>query len=155
MGRVSILDVDVHHGNGTQDIFYDRGDVQFVSIHGDPSGFYPFFWGYEDQIGHGEGVGTTVNLPLPRGSDETAYFGSLSTAMRRIEEFRPDAIVVSLGLDIFVDDPYAAFRITTGGFAHIATSIGALRKPTVILQEGGYMCSELGANLLSFMAGFE
>ncbi len=154
VNRVSILDVDVHHGNGTQDIFYDRGDVQFVSIHGDPAGFYPFFWGYTDQAGRGDGAGTTVNLPLPLGSDETAYFKALSTALRHIEDFKADAIVVSLGLDIFVGDPYAAFRITTAGFAHIATSIHALRKPTVILQEGGYMCSELGANLLSFMDGF-
>ena len=151
--RVTILDVDVHHGNGTQDIFYDRGDVQFVSIHGDPAVFFPFFWGYGDQTGAGAGSGANVNLPLPLGTGEDTYLEALSVAMHRVEAFGPDAIVVSLGLDIFVGDPYAAFGITTAGFRRIAARIGALRKPTVILQEGGYMCPELGANLLAFLEG--
>lgn len=149
--RVTILDVDVHHGNGTQDIFYDRGDVQFVSLHGDPANFSPFFWGYADQVGRGEGLGSTVNLPMPLGVDEETYLETLSAALRKIEEYRPDALVVSLGLDTFVGDPYAAFNVTTRGFGRMASSISSLKLPTVILQEGGYMCSELGDNLLAFL----
>ena len=153
--HVTILDVDVHHGNGTQDIFYDRGDVQVVSIHGDPARFFPFYWGYADQVGRGPGVGATVNLPLPLGSNEATYLHALSVAIQHVEAFGPDAVVVSLGLDTFAGDPYAAFCVTTSGFGRIAARIGALRKPTVILQEGGYMCPELGANLLAFLHGME
>jgi acetoin utilization deacetylase AcuC-like enzyme len=153
--RVTILDVDVHHGNGTQDIFYDRADVQVVSIHGDPAEFFPFFWGYTDQIGRGEGAGATINLPLPLRSDENTYLEALSVAIGCIEAYGPDAVVVSLGLDIFAGDPYAAFGVTTAGFGRIAARIRTLRKPVVILQEGGYMCPELGANLLAFLEAFE
>lgn len=150
--RITILDVDVHHGNGTQDIFYDRGDVQFVSLHGDPADFSPFFWGYADQVGRGEGLGATVNLPLPLGVDQETYLETLDVALRKIEEHRPDALVVSLGLDTFVGDPYAAFNVTTQGFGRMAARIGSLERPTVILQEGGYLCPELGDNLLAFLA---
>jgi len=151
--RVTIIDVDVHHGNGTQDIFYDRGDVQFVSLHGDPSNFSPFFWGYKDQIGRGEGEGKTVNFPLALGCTEEQYLDALDVALKAVDGFKPDAIVISLGLDTFAGDPYAAFGITTDGFARIAAKIYALGKPTVILQEGGYICPELGDNLVSFLRG--
>jgi acetoin utilization deacetylase AcuC-like enzyme len=151
--KVTIIDVDVHHGNGTQDIFYDRGDVQFVSLHGDPSNFSPFFWGYKEQVGRGEGEGATVNFPLPIGCNESDYLETLAVAIKRIEAFGPDAIVISLGLDTFVGDPYAAFGITTPGFGRVAAQINALKKPSVVLQEGGYICPELGQNLLSFLQG--
>ncbi len=151
--RVTILDVDVHHGNGTQDIFYDRGDVQFVSLHGDPANFSPFFWGYKNQTGRGEGEGATVNFPLPLGCSEADYLDALSKALAAIEDFGPDALVISLGLDTFIGDPYAAFGITTAGFGRIAAKINALNKPSVVLQEGGYICPELGANLVSFLKG--
>ena len=149
--RVTILDVDVHHGNGTQDIFYSRGDVQFVSLHGDPADFSPFFWGYKDQVGQGDGLGATVNFPLPLGCSEDVYLEALSTAVRTIDGFKPDAVVVSLGLDVFVGDPYAAFGITTEGFGRIADQINRLKRPSVVLQEGGYLCPELGQNLLAFL----
>jgi acetoin utilization deacetylase AcuC-like enzyme len=151
--RVTILDIDVHHGNGTQDIFYDRGDVQFVSLHGDPANFSPFFWGYKDQVGRGEGEGATVNFPLPLGIDEESYLEALASALKCIQSFGPDALVISLGLDTFIHDPYAAFGITTTGYARIAAKINALKKPSVVLQEGGYLCPELGANLVSFLKG--
>ncbi|MGB8414933.1 histone deacetylase family protein [Paraburkholderia sp.] len=151
--RVTILDVDVHHGNGTQDIFYDRGDVQYVSLHGDPANFSPFFWGYRDQIGRGEGLGTTVNFPLRLGCSEAEYFDTLATALMEIRKYGPDALVVSLGLDTYVADPYAAFSITTAGFGKIGSLINDLKLPTVVLQEGGYICPELGQNLVSFLAG--
>ena len=151
--RVSILDVDVHHGNGTQDIFYDRGDVQFVSLHGDPAHFSPFFWGYKDQRGRGEGEGATVNFPLPLGIDEESYLEVLVTAVQCIKDFGPDALVISLGLDTYIKDPYAAFGITTEGYARIAAQVNALKKPSVVVQEGGYLCPELGANLVSFLKG--
>ena len=150
-GRVTILDVDVHHGNGTQDIFYDRGDVQFFFMIGVPSFFSPFFWGYKDQKGRGDGEGATVNLPLPLGSDEPTYLEALSVAIAQIAAFKPDALVVSLGLDTFVGDPYAAFGVTTDGFGRMAKMIFSLQVPTIVLQEGGYLCPELGPNLLSFL----
>lgn len=151
--RVTIIDVDVHHGNGTQDIFYDRGDVQFVSLHGDPAEFSPFFWGFKDQVGRGEGLGTTVNLPLSLGCGEADYLEALASAIKSVEAYGPDAIVVSLGLDTFIGDPYAAFGVTTEGFGRIAAQINALKRPTVVLQEGGYLCPELGQNLLAFLNG--
>jgi acetoin utilization deacetylase AcuC-like enzyme len=151
--RVTILDVDVHHGNGTQDIFYDRGDVQFVSLHGDPANFSPFFWGYKDQTGRGEGAGATVNFPLPLGINEADYLTALGSALKSVEAFGPDALVISLGLDTFIRDPYAAFGITTQGYARIAEKINALNKPSVVVQEGGYICPELGDNLVSFLKG--
>jgi acetoin utilization deacetylase AcuC-like enzyme len=151
--RVTVLDVDVHHGNGTQDIFYDRADVQFVSLHGDPSEFSPFFWGYQEQIGRGDGEGATSNFPLPLGCPEDRYLETLDVALKAIEEFRPDALVISLGLDTFAGDPYATFGITTEGFGRMSTKIKALGKPTVIIQEGGYVCPELGKNLVAFLQG--
>jgi acetoin utilization deacetylase AcuC-like enzyme len=151
--RVTILDVDVHHGNGTQDIFYDRGDVQFVSLHGDPANFSPFFWGYKNQTGRGEGLGATVNFPLPLGTVEPTYLDTLKDAVAAIAAFAPDAIVVSLGLDTFVGDPYAAFGITTEGFGRIAALINGLKKPTVTVLEGGYLCPELGTNVARYLRG--
>ena len=151
--RVTILDIDVHHGNGTQDIFYDRGDVQFVSLHGDPANFSPFFWGYKDQTGRGDGAGATVNFPLPLGINEADYLDVLSVALKSIETFGPAALVISLGLDTFIGDPYAAFGITTEGYGRIAAKINALKKPSVVLQEGGYLCPELGKNLVTFLKG--
>jgi acetoin utilization deacetylase AcuC-like enzyme len=149
--RVTILDVDVHHGNGTQDIFYDRGDVQFVSLHGDPANFSPFFWGYRHQTGRGEGEGATVNFPLPLGISEDDYLMTLDQALEIIGRFNPDALVISLGLDTFKGDPYAAFNITTAGYGRMAAKIYALGRPTVAVLEGGYVCLELGTNLVTFL----
>lgn len=154
--RVAILDVDLHHGNGTQDIFYDRSDVLTVSIHADPVRFYPFFWGYADETGAGAGEGANLNLPLPRGSSDSAFMDALSVALNKVQSFNPDAIVIALGLDAYEGDPIAGLAITTGGFARIGEAIGvALNLPTVIVQEGGYPCEELGGNLSSFLGAYE
>lgn len=149
--RVSILDLDVHHGNGTQDIFYSRHDVQTVSIHGDPAGFYPFFWGYEDQRGEGKGDGYTLNMPLPLGTGNAAYMEALRLVLTQIETYRPDALVVSLGLDTFKGDPYAAFKIDQAGFAEMGALVRQASIPTLTLQEGGYICPELGENLIAYL----
>ncbi|MGB5247945.1 MAG: histone deacetylase family protein [Woeseia sp.] len=152
--RVAILDVDVHHGNGTQDIFYERGDVLTVSIHADPVRFYPFFWGYADERGAGDGQDANYNFPLPRGTNDDDYLPVLDEAIARVRKFKPGALVVALGLDAYVNDPYQGFAITTPGFARIAARIAALNLPTVLVQEGGYLSDGLGANLESFLQGF-
>jgi len=152
--RVTILDVDVHHGNGTQDIFYDRGDVQFISLHADPSGFYPFFFGYEDQRGEGDGLGANINYPLALGTDDDGFFDALQRACDDLDAFDPGIVVVSLGLDISQSDPYAAFRITGDGFERIGAQLASLGRPTVVLQEGGYISDVLGDCLVRCLAPF-
>jgi acetoin utilization deacetylase AcuC-like enzyme len=152
--RVAILDVDVHHGNGTQRIFYERSDVLTVSLHADPVRFYPFFWGYENETGAGAGTGFNRNLPLPRGTSDAEYLPVLHDALETISDFAPDALVVALGLDAHEDDPYRGMAITTAGFGQIAEIIGQLGLPTVLVQEGGYLSDALGANLSAFLDGF-
>jgi acetoin utilization deacetylase AcuC-like enzyme len=152
--RVAVLDVDVHHGNGTQDIFYERSDVLTVSIHADPIRFYPFYWGYANERGAGAGKDANCNFPLPRGTVDDEYLPVLDDALARVKKFAPGALVVALGLDAFEGDPYQGFGITTAGFARIAQRIAALKLPTLLVQEGGYLCDELGDNLESFLQGF-
>jgi acetoin utilization deacetylase AcuC-like enzyme len=154
MKRVAILDVDLHHGNGTQGIFYARDDVLTVSLHADPVRFYPFFWGHADERGKGRGLGYNLNLPLPRKSADEQFLEALSAGLRRIEAFAPDAVVVALGLDAFEGDPFGGLSVTTPGFARIAEQIAGLGLPSVIVQEGGYLCDALGDNLTSFLNGF-
>lgn len=153
--RPAILDVDVHHGNGTQGIFYHRREVLTVSIHADPIRFYPFFWGHAEERGAGDGLGYNLNLPLPRGTDDAAYLEALDTALARIRAFGADVIVVALGLDAHENDPFKGFRVTTPGFARIAGRIAGLGLPMLIVQEGGYLQPDLGANLTSFLTGLE
>lgn len=152
--RPAVLDVDVHHGNGTQGIFYHRRDVLTVSIHADPVRFYPFFWGHADERGTAEGMGYNLNLPLPRGTDDANYIEALDTALSRIRAFGADVVVVALGLDAHENDPFQGFRVTTAGFARIAEVIARIGAPALIVQEGGYLQPDLGANLTSFLTGF-
>jgi len=153
--RVAILDVDLHHGNGTQDIFYERDDVLTVSIHADPDRFYPFFWGAEKETGFGRGEGFNANFPLARGSKDDVFLGALDQALSRIDVYDPGALVIALGLDASEHDPFGGLSISTKGFELIGAAIArAGRRPTVILQEGGYLCDQLGDNLASFLAGF-
>jgi acetoin utilization deacetylase AcuC-like enzyme len=152
--RVAILDVDLHHGNGTQGIFYARGDVLTVSIHADPVRFYPFFWGHADERGDGPGLGANLNLPLPRKTADAGFLEALDAGLRRIRSHAPDALVVALGLDAFEGDPFGGLSVTTAGFARIAGAIAGLALPTVIVQEGGYLCDALGENLTAFLTGF-
>ncbi|TPM03189.1 histone deacetylase family protein [Mesorhizobium sp. B2-3-11] len=152
--RVAILDVDLHHGNGTQGIFYARPDVLTVSLHADPVRFYPFFWGHAHERGEGPGLGYNFNLPLPRKSADAAFLEALGVAFQRIRAFSPDALVVALGLDAFEGDPFGGLSVTTPGFSRIGEAIAGLGLPTVIVQEGGYLCDGLGDNLTAFLTGF-
>jgi acetoin utilization deacetylase AcuC-like enzyme len=153
--RVAILDVDLHHGNGTQGIFYARADVLTVSIHADPSSFYPFFWGHASERGEGAGDGYNLNLPLPLGSGDEPFLAALERGLAEIRSFAPEALVVALGLDAFEGDPLAGLKVTTRGFEEICRRIGALKLPTVLVQEGGYPSPELGRNLVASLKGFE
>lgn len=155
VNRVAILDVDVHHGNGTQGIFYDRADVFTISLHCDPSDFYPFFAGYEQERGTGSGEGFNLNLPLPKGSGDNAFLARLEEALAALRAYAPDVLFVALGLDAFEGDPFAGLGVTTEGFGAIGANIGFLGFPTVLVQEGGYNRDHLGANITSFIAGFE
>jgi acetoin utilization deacetylase AcuC-like enzyme len=153
--RVAILDVDVHHGNGTQGIFYRRGDVFTVSIHADPHFYYPFVWGYAHERGEGEGLGSNLNIPLALGTGDDGYIAALATAKRAIDAFAPTALVLALGLDASEHDPLAALKITTDGFRRIGEAVARFGLPTVIVQEGGYLSDILGANLTATLRGFE
>lgn len=152
--RVAILDVDLHHGNGTQGMFYDRGDVLTVSIHADPERFYPFFWGYADEVGTGDGLGANLNLPLPRGTGDEGFMAALATAMDAITAWGADSLVLALGLDAYEGDPFAGLGVTTAGFARIGQAVADMGLPTVIIQEGGYLCPELGENLKAVLGRF-
>ena len=152
--RPAILDVDVHHGNGTQGLFYHRSDVLTVSIHASPERFYPFFWGYAHERGAGQGMGYNLNLPLPRGTGDDEYLATLDLALGRIRAFGADCVVVALGLDAFVGDPFKGLAVTTDGFGRIGAAIAALGLPSLFVQEGGYLCDQLGNNLSSVLNGF-
>ncbi len=152
--RVAILDVDLHHGNGTQAIFYARSDVLTVSLHADPVRFYPFFWGHAVERGVGPGLGYNLNLPLPRGTGDDGFMAALDHARERIKAFAPDALVVALGLDAHESDPFRGLSVTTAGFARIGAAIGQMALPTVLVQEGGYLNAALGDNLVAFLGGF-
>ena len=154
LDRVAVLDVDYHHGNGTQDIFWDRDDVLFVSIHGDPNTEYPFYLGHADERGAGAGEGFNHNFPLPRGTDWAAYAATLETALGRITDYAPQALVVSLGVDIFEGDPISQFRLGKEDFPRLGARIAALGLPTVLVQEGGYAVEEIGDNVASVLAAF-
>ncbi len=151
--RVVILDIDLHHGNGTQGIFYQRADVLTISIHADPVRFYPFFWGHVDERGEGPGLGYNLNLPLERKSGDAEFLAALDVAFRRIRAYAPDALVVALGLDAFEGDPFGGLSVSTPGFARIGEAIAGLGLPTAIVQEGGYLCDALSDNLTSFLTG--
>ncbi|GAB4347315.1 MAG: histone deacetylase family protein [Oricola sp.] len=152
--RPAILDIDVHHGNGTQGIFYRRADVLTVSIHADPERFYPFFWGYAQERGAGDGTGYNLNLPLQRGTGDDDYLKTLDLAFERIAAFGSDVLIVALGLDAHVDDPFKGLAVTTPGFGRIGAAIAGLSLPTLFVQEGGYLSDMLGDNLIHVLQGF-
>lgn len=152
-GRVAILDVDYHHGNGTQDIFYDRSDVLTVSIHGHPKIAYPYFSGFADEVGEGAGKGFNHNYPLPEAVDDRRYLETLDEALGVIRRFKPEALVVSLGLDIAKADPTGTWTITPEALYEIGNRIGGLRLPTLLVQEGGYNTRSLGRNAARMLTG--
>lgn len=153
--KVAVLDIDVHHGNGTQSIFYERADIFTQSIHADPANYFPFYAGYADETGSGAGAGFNRNFPLPQGTDDATWLRVISEALAAIDAYRPAALVVALGLDAAADDPIGCFKITRAGFAEAARAIAGLGLPTVIVQEGGYLCEALPRNLSAFLSGFE
>lgn len=152
--RVAIIDVDLHHGNGTQDIFWQRSDVWTGSVHVDPADFYPFFWGAADEVGEGEGTGYNCNVPLPLGADGIAFLQALSRLLSALAEFKPQAIVIALGLDAHKDDPLAGMTLETEDFYRIGQRLAQVKGPKVIVQEGGYPTDSLGDNLAAFLQGF-
>jgi acetoin utilization deacetylase AcuC-like enzyme len=152
--RVAILDIDSHHGNGTQGIFWDRPDVLFVSLHGDPNRYYPWFTGHAEERGGGPGEGFNLNFPLPIGSGDEAWLAALGDGIKAIRDFRPDALVVSLGFDASEHEPLNALAVTADGFARAGEMIGGLGLPAAIIQEGGYNVGLLGALLARFLDGY-
>ncbi|MBD7941289.1 histone deacetylase family protein [Brevundimonas sp. Sa3CVA3] len=153
--RVAVLDVDYHHGNGTQDIFWEDGSVFFASIHGDPNTEYPFYWGHADERGEGAGEGATLNLPLPRGTTAAPYLAALDQALAAIDAFDPGLLVISFGADTWEQDPISHFKLTTEDYPVLAQRIAALGRPTLIVMEGGYAVGALGDNVAGFLSGFD
>lgn len=154
LARVAILDIDVHHGNGTQGIFYARDDVHFVSVHGDPAQLFPYFAGYAEERGAGAGTGHTLNLPLPMKSEDGPWLAAVEQGLASIRRFAPGALCVSLGFDAFKGDPSADLAVSTRGFGRAGSLIGALGVPILLVQEGGYVVPSLAANLDAFLDGF-
>jgi acetoin utilization deacetylase AcuC-like enzyme len=151
---LAVLDVDYHHGNGTQDIFWTRGDVFFASLHATPDTEYPYFLGYADETGAGDGAGCNLNLPMPRGTTWPAYAEALEVAIRAIERHGADALVVSLGVDTFEHDPISGFALASADFATLGRRIATMGLPTVLVQEGGYAVAEIGDNVASVLQAF-
>jgi acetoin utilization deacetylase AcuC-like enzyme len=152
--RVAVLDVDSHHGNGTQGIFWARGDVLTVSVHGDPRDYYPWFVGHAAERGAGDGAERNLNLPLPRGSDDAAWLAAIAHGLEAIRAFGAEALVVPLGFDASEHEPLGVFRVTEDGFARAGALIAATRLPAAIVQEGGYNVPLLGTLLARFLAPF-
>ena len=152
--RVAILDVDYHHGNGTQQIFYERGDVSFISLHADPAHEYPFFSGYASERGAGTGAGANHNFPLPLGTDWGRYAPALDAAADVIRAFGADALVVSLGVDTSAED-YDTFELRADDFTRMGATIGALGLPTLLVQEGGYDLGVIGRNVVNVLRGVD
>ncbi|MCR5865099.1 histone deacetylase family protein [Aquincola sp. J276] len=152
--RVAVLDVDYHHGNGTQSIFYARGDVLTVSLHGDPSTEYPFYLGYADERGEGEGAGCNLNLPLPRGTGFADWRAALGRGLDEVKRFGAQALVVPLGVDTFEGDPISAFTLRSADYFDIGRDLASAGLPTVFTFEGGYAVAEVGINAVNVLEGF-
>ena len=152
--RIAVLDIDVHHGNGTQDLFYERDDVLFVSIHATPETYYPFFVGYAHETGRGAGEGYNLNIPLPQSTGDDGWCKAVASGLDRVREFKPDALVVSLGLDAHENDPLKGLQVTFDGFRRASEMIAAAGLPTVLVQEGGYLSPDLTTSLVAYLAGY-
>lgn len=154
-GSVAVIDIDYHHGNGTQEIFYERGDVMFVSLHADPAWEYPLYWGHADETGAGAGLGATINVPLPAGTDDHRYLDCLHRTLDHVRTFNPKYVVVSAGFDTWNNDPLGTFRLSLEGIAAVAEALVGLQRPTVIVQEGGYDLAALGELAVAFLQPFD
>ena len=153
LGKVAILDVDFHHGNGTQDIFYEQASVLFVSLHGDPSRHYPYFSGFSNETGHKLGVGKNINIPLPTGTGNDQYREHLKDAIKKIGDFQPETLVISMGFDTYKYDYLGGFKLTTDFYKEIALLAGELKIPILAILEGGYNIMHTGKNGYSFIEG--
>ncbi|MCL6415714.1 histone deacetylase family protein [Aestuariirhabdus sp. Z084] len=153
--RVVCLDVDFHHGNGTQQIFYQRDDVMTISLHGDPAHAFPYFLGYADETGTGKGKGFTHNYPLPPAADYVTWGAALGQALDTIQQYDCDYLVVSLGVDTYENDPISFFKLTSDDFFDYGKRIGALGIPTLFVMEGGYAVEEIGINTANVLDGFQ
>jgi acetoin utilization deacetylase AcuC-like enzyme len=151
--RVAILDLDYHHGNGTQAVFYGRSEVLTCSIHADPLHEYPYFWGFADEYGNGSGEGYNFNYPLPRSTDEATYMPILDHALARINHHVPDTLVISFGANIVQGDPWGHFQLPMESLTRIGKAIAALEIPIVVIQEGGYQLNTLGESVVTFLKG--
>ena len=150
-GKIALLDIDYHAGNGTQDIFYERGDVLTISIHADPDYEYPHYIGYADETGAGAGLGFHRNFPLPAGTNDAQYLSALEEALGMIRKFAPAYLVLSAGMDTFDGDPLGKFKVSRNGFTEIGKRIAALGVPTVVIMEGGYANAALGENIVTLL----
>ena len=153
--KVAILDVDFHHGNGTQAIFYDRDDVLFLSLHGDPAEAFPYFLGYAEETGLGAGEGYNVNYPMPPKTPYSKWSEALDDALGRIRAFGADSLIVSFGADTFENDPISFFKLTSADFIDMGRRIATLNLPTLTVMEGGYAVSEVGTNTVNLLLGME
>jgi acetoin utilization deacetylase AcuC-like enzyme len=153
-GRIAILDIDNHHGNGMQDIFYDRADVLCISIHGTPQSQFPWFSGAREEIGTGAGEGFNLNLPLRAAAGMDQYGGALDRALHRISRYKPDAVIVALGVDAWKDDPTSQLNISTDDFRTIGARIARLGLPTLFVMEGGYALDGIGGNVCATLTGY-
>jgi acetoin utilization deacetylase AcuC-like enzyme len=153
--RVAILDVDYHHGNGTQSIFYDRADVLVLSIHADPRTEYPYYLGHADETGSGAGTGYNHNYPLSHGASSAVWFEALDAACDRVRACGVDTLVVSLGVDTYVGDPLSTFQLEAPDYLTLGNRLAAVRRPTLFVLEGGYGGAEMGSNVAAVLRGFE
>lgn len=153
--RIAILDVDFHHGNGTQDIFYSRDDVLFVSLHGDPLETFPYHLGHAEETGRGKGDGYNLNFPMPPGTPFNVWRAAMAKGLERIADFKPDVLVISLGVDTFETDPISFFKLKSGDFTTMGADIAAAGLPTHFIMEGGYDVDEIGVNAVNVLQGFD
>ncbi|HYH13929.1 MAG TPA: histone deacetylase family protein, partial [Flavisolibacter sp.] len=153
-GQVAILDIDYHHGNGTQDAFYDRKSPLYISLHADPSDAYPFSSGFDDEKGYGQGEGYTINYPLPTDTNNESYLAALDKALNDIKKFKADFLVVSAGFDTFEDDTIGGLGLTVPAYSEIGVRINALNLPTLLVQEGGYDIPHLPIMVTKFLQQF-
>ncbi len=153
-GRVAILDIDYHHGNGTQDIFYESEAVAYVSIHADPALEFPYYSGHASETGTGRGLGSTHNFPLAPGAGEAKYRDTLMRALESIQKFRAETLVISFGADVCAGDPEGSFELAPGFLGEVARAILALGIPAAIIQDGGYALDILGAATAEFLRPF-
>ncbi len=152
--RVAVLDVDFHHGNGTQDIFYQRDDVLFLSLHGAPEDAFPHFLGYADEKGDNKGQGYNFNYPLPPGTPYTEWLKALQDALQKTATYSPDVLIISLGVDTFKEDPISFFKLESEDFSHYGKAIAGLKIPTLFVMEGGYAVEEIGINTVNVLTGY-